>query len=365
MQKFNSRLFFALALAISAVVFAISLSQSRIYKTELDVLILPRNEKTAQSLNQTVESIKQIPLSLSFYNKLLEANSDIEDGAQGLPDYKRKEYWNEKIQTQRIGESGVIQINVLDQNQWQSEITAFQLKNDLFFVISKYYNIKTDLEPRLIDGPITSNIIFKNIWLALVKSLGLGIVAGFLGTILITLIVEFIFRKKEAFLNSQISFKKDVSASDDLSADTKRDVEYDFFDKKKSAAEKALEEIQAEENVFENQEETEEKSQKDLGLSDEPVETISKDKKASAPGNLPFAEEELPEIFNGNGTNANKAAVLGNEEKISYKEATPEEVQARIAKLLKGTGKAGKSEKLSDSQADNEAIKAKLNGLLG
>lgn len=374
MQKFNPRLFIALFLAASAVAFIFFINQSRTYKTEIDILILPRNEKTAQSLDQTVESIKQIPLSLSFYDKLLEINSDIEDGAAGLPDYKRKEYWNSKIRAERIGESGIIKFEVFDKNQWQSEITAFQLKNDIFFVISKYYNIKTDLEPRLIDGPITSSGISKNVWAVLLKSLGLGIVFGFVAGILISVISGVVSRKKEDFFNSQVSFKKDVLENNDLGENSERDFEYEFSSNK-SAAEKALEEIQAEEMAYEESQPEEaaaleeEKPAESDALLSESAADISNDKKSVAPSNLPFAEEELPEIFNGNGKSSAEEKDASKEEmKVSYKEATPEEVQARIAKLLQGAKQKNKGVEFQNEKADNknsEEIKAKLNGLLG
>lgn len=336
MHKFNAKLFVILALLAAIVAFIVIINQSRAYKTELDILVLPRNEKTAQSLDQTVESIKQIPLSLSFYNKMLEANKDIEDGANGLPDYKRKAHWNSKISTERIGRSGIIKLEVFDENQWQSEILAYQLKNDIFTVISKYYNIKLDLEPRLIDGPITQNTISSGFWTTLAKSIGIGFVVS----LVITFLAGFISAKKENFFNSQYNFQKDIAPN--LKIDDKRDFEY-AFPAKKSAAEEVLEEIQAgeinatEEEVLEENAGLQVEAEAISVSADKPIRNAGS--KASAPGNLPFTEEGLPDIFNGNKNSVKKEAIVAGEKPASsYKEATPEEVKARLMKLLNGKG---------------------------
>ena len=340
MEKFNLKLFISLAIIASIVSFFVFFKKEQAYKTELDILILPRNEKTAESLDQTVESIKQIPLSLSFYDKMLEANKSITDGAVGQSDYERKEFWNKKINSQRIDGSGVIRLEVFDENQSQAEIIASQLKNDLFVVISKYYNIKTDLEPRLIDGPITGSTVSGDIWKNIAESAGLGTAIGFFVTLIISGLFGFVSQRRQDYFNSQYAFKKDILPKEKSNETEKRDFRYSFSENK-SAAERALEEIQAEE-VASNQEKTPEKNSKSLiGPEDAPVEikekNVSTGKKASAPSNLPFADEELPEIFNSNRSeNAAEESTVSEEPKASYKEATPEEVKARIAKLLNG-----------------------------
>lgn len=346
MHKFNAKLFVILALLTAIVAFVVFINLGRAYKTELDILILPRNEKTAMSLNQTVESIKQIPLSLSFYNKILEANKDIEDGANGLPDYKRKAYWNDKISAERIGQSGVIKFEVSDKNQWQSEILAYQLKNDIFTVISKYYNIKSDLEPRLIDGPITKNAITSGFWIILAKSVGIGLALGFVVAIIIAFMSGIASMRKEKLFNG-FDLKNDILPEKDLSAVDNRDFAY-AFPAKKSAAEEALEEIREEELKAEQENNSEENAEicvdpacasEEEKKEESEVAKPSTDRKSGAPGNLPFTEEELPDIFGGNGNSVKNSEVAqADEENIvsSYKEATPEEVKARLMKLLNG-----------------------------
>jgi hypothetical protein len=326
------------------------------FKTEIDILLLPKNEKTAQSFSQTVESIKQLPLSLSFYDKMLEANKDIKDGAIGEMDYKRKEFWNKKINAQRIDESGVIRFEIFDKDRWQSEIIAFQLKNDIFFLISKYYNIKTDLEPRLIDGPITGSAVSGDIWKSTAKSAGLGILIAFLLTVILSGLATIISRKKEDLFNAQYSFRKDVLPEKELQENKERDLEY-HFPKYKSAAEKALAEFEAREaayhqrklkkdaaNIPENnsvakeiEDGTGSRIESGMTVVNKPTRTVTQnvaEKKASAPSNLPFTEEELPEIFNVKSEEVVKKETTKENVETSYKEATPEEVQERIAKLL-------------------------------
>jgi hypothetical protein len=263
---------------------------------------------------------------------MLEANKDIKDGAIGEMDYKRKEFWNKKIKTERIGQSGVIRFEVFDENRWQSEIIAYQLKNDIFFLISKYYNIKIDLEPRLIDGPITGPAVSENIWKNVAKSLGLGILMSFSLTIILSLFTEVISRKKQDFFNIENSLRNDFLLEKELKKETRRDLKY-IFPKYQSEAEKALEELKEREEAY-YQRELERKAEK-ISSADPviPAQNVA-NKKASAPSNLPFTEEDLPEIFNGNNHEEISQEIVKKEPESSYKEATPEEVQARIAKLL-------------------------------
>lgn len=339
MEKFNLKLFVSLALLTAIASFFVLFGNNQIYKTELDILILPRNEKMAESFDQTVESIKQLPLSLSFYNGMLAANKNIKDGAVGQSNYARKQFWNEKISAERIGESGVIRLEISDPNQAQSEVISAQLKHDLFFVISKYYNIKTDLEPRLIDGPITGAVAFSGIFISLLESIGLGAVFSFFMTIILSELFEAVSKRKMNSFNPQFSFKKNILPK--MNVTKTEEVKY-VFPEKKSAAEKALEEIENEEIAVSSEELPEEESasaeiKKEISSAIEPVRNIAK---AGAPGNLPFADEELPDIFNTNKNEQVDAPSIEEAAKedvgASYKEATPEEVKARLRKLLDG-----------------------------
>jgi len=126
------------------------------------ILLLPRSEVAARNIDQILRNAEEIPKSLSFYNKMLELNPDIEDALSNMPDSQRKNLGMTKSKVERIKKSGIIKIEVLNDAQLQAEIISRQVVASDIAVLGKYYNITTDLDLRIIDGPITYTISKAN-----------------------------------------------------------------------------------------------------------------------------------------------------------------------------------------------------------
>ncbi|MFA6973603.1 MAG: hypothetical protein WC238_02560 [Parcubacteria group bacterium] len=174
----KTRLFWVTFIVVAMVVFAVGSSADKTYVAETDLLLLPKNEATSRNIKQIISNAKLIPESLSFYNKLLQKNSDIEDQALALPDDERKKMWNARLRVEQKKGSGVLAVKVFNQNALQAELVSEKTAKDIAVVMSRYYDIKTELDIRLIDGPIVAPVknIF-NLWLALI-SIGIGLLAG-------------------------------------------------------------------------------------------------------------------------------------------------------------------------------------------
>ena len=339
----KNKLFWIFSVLFAVGVFLVAINSSRTYQSNMDVLFLPKSEMAVNDMNQIVANAKQIPLSLSFYNKLLENNADIEDGAVELPDAKRKDFWNSEIEVEQIGKSGAVRIAVFSSNPLQAEITSRAAANGLVVVMSNYYDIKTDLNMRIIDGPITKNIARLNVYLWTLLSLLVGFIFSFVINSLVDFVVEKIgsIRSASQIESAPIEYqpafpslsfpKMEIGKKEDVPLETE-----DIFNFN----------VENEQALVEARIET--KPEKKEGTT---VAFMAGSKKAAAPANLPIAEEE----FSFDET----LPVEENEEKINTpielpkeiesvkpvvdaapidvtREATPEEVKERLNKLLSG-----------------------------
>ena len=289
----KSKLFWLLAIVVAVIFFVVGVSLSKTYKSEMRILLIPKSEVAARNIDQILRNAEEIPKSLSFYNKMLELNSDIEDNLADMPDSQRKEAWNSKIKIKNIKESEIIKIDTFSDDQLQAEIISRQIAFSDITVLSRYYDITTDLDMRIIDGPITCFAYRINYGILFLFSLLAGIIIG--GAVY--LIAKF-FPKKEDFVKLQ-SLEK-------------------YFQLTKK-------------------EKTEEESEY-FPISDEELESLDDiytfEKKGAAPDNLPIAEESAFESTEEKKEPAIYPKSSENISQIVTREATPEEVKARLNKLL-------------------------------
>lgn len=174
---FKSKLFWITALVAATVVFVVGINIQKTYIGETELLFLPKSEKSAADFERIIGNAEKIPLSFSFYDKFVK-KYDTEDEVAGLPNNQRKEFWNSKIKINRIGKTGIIHLEIAGSNQLDAEILSKQIARELITVMSDYYDIKKDLDMRIVEGSIVSlkNKLF-NIGFFLL-SLTIGLVGG-------------------------------------------------------------------------------------------------------------------------------------------------------------------------------------------
>lgn len=250
---------------------------NKTYDAEVRILVLPKNAATAENANQIIKNAREIPQSLSFYDKLIANYPEITDGSAGRSGEKRLDFWNSKIKLSQIGTSGVLKIDSFDPVQSQAELISVKVASDLSMVLSKYYNAETDLAVRFIDGPIVYQVSGAN----LSRLIAFSVLVGILFGIIFYLLVNLISREKSPTENlNKSAFEKE---------------EAPYFPE-------TIEEI--------------------------PEEVYTFEKKAGAPENLPTSEN--------NPEGAPKYVSLESEGKGISREATPEEVRERLNRLLRG-----------------------------
>lgn len=310
---------------IFLLVLLFNLNKSRTYESETDILLLPKNETASRNFDSTVENFKGILTSLAFNDRISDGSEALAPGVE-LPNYRRKEFWNSKLSVERADKSGVVKIKNVDADSSLAQELNSDTVENLIAIAGNYYNIKTDLEIRIIDGPIVKKIVAQNLPL----TIGESVLWSLVFYVVLFFLFPFIFIKKELekrelpgrdFSRGVPSLKKSVPVV--LPEEENYFATKNFFEPAPKA--EKVKETAAPKNTF--------------SLPNFP----SFGKKAQTPANLPVSEEDVPDIFRQKGpaTEVEREATKPVEdnnatEEYVPREATPEEVKARLNRLLGG-----------------------------
>ncbi|MCX6761492.1 MAG: hypothetical protein NTY33_01415 [Candidatus Moranbacteria bacterium] len=315
---------------IFLLVLLFNLNKSGAYQSETDILILPKNETVARNLDSVVGNFQQILTTLAFNDRLSDGSEALAQGVD-LPNYKRKEFWNSKLAVERMGASGVIRIKNFDTDSSLAQELNSDTVENLITIASNYYNVRTDLELRIIDGPIMKKIVAQNLILTIAQS----VLWSVLVYLILFLLFPFIFIKKEEKKRAipGRDFSRNIpSLQKPLSAVLPEEENY-FATKNFFGQAKKVEKVSIVEKTV--------PQKNSFSLPTFP----SFGKKAPTPANLPVSEDAVPDIFRQKEvaieevekeiTAPTEKSKTEQEEYIS-REATPEEVKARLNRLLGG-----------------------------
>lgn len=314
-KEFDFKIILPAAIVIAVAIYLALINITIIYQSQTDILIIPKNLVAAGNSSQILGNAVEIAHSVSFYDKMVSSDGNINNPVKALPGIKRENYWDLKIKTERIGDSGIVRTIVSDADRAQAEMISRGATRSLIDIMSGYYNIKTDLDLRVIDGPITGTATSENIiWIVLESILG-------------GLIIAALTERLSLFFVKNIEFGSGANKSACL---TKKFEKFWKF----SETEKPAPEI---------------KNELPLKFDEK---FVTSGKKQAAPGNLPIADEsaffqiqeknyangkteEKPEKDEKKTKAENEMAQSGPKQDI-FREATPEEVKERLNKLLSG-----------------------------
>jgi capsular polysaccharide biosynthesis protein len=176
--------FLALAVILAAAFFMLSLERFRAYRSEVSVIFIAKNEPTVSQLPYILKNARKLIPMLSFYEKMIASNENIQDSFAGLEKDERKKLWNKNLKVKAEDGSSILTISITNKNKEQSALLAKGASHTLLGTLSYYYNIKEELDMRIAEGPITS-AAFPNWWIFLALSALAGIalagIADFIG----------------------------------------------------------------------------------------------------------------------------------------------------------------------------------------
>lgn len=297
--------FFVLAAIFSVTFFLLALEKHKFYQSQVSVIFIPKSEKAALQSEQIVNNLISVSRNISFYEKILKDNIQIRNQFEGYSKAEQRKLWRKTLQIEAEKNSSIINIKITAGNQLGSSQLAFQTAHTLFNTASRYYDIKKDIDLRIVEGPIVDPVI-KNWFQLIFLSILAGIISSFVLLFLMDValdILQKIFRKKRPILSRETA---------------------DFF--KFSA-------------IARETREPEKRREEKTALFTVPAATRSPFKKAGAPKNLPVAagedwiKEDFQEIYEFDGKTKKISTSDGTR---AMREPTEEELKERLNQLLKG-----------------------------
>lgn len=213
--------FIALSIILAASCWLFLLENFRVYRAEVSILFLPKSELVVAQTGQILENLAELPRQLAFYDRLLE-DGEISDPYGGRNQDERKKLWNKSLHIKQGKKGSVITIGVDLKKRGDSATVSKQIVKTLFASTSRYYDIKKDIDLRVIDGPIISPVI-KNLVGLILLSLVLGLILAYLISISLQAVLGFISEigqklpQKKASIRREILFPKLPSIEKNLS----------------------------------------------------------------------------------------------------------------------------------------------------
>lgn len=133
----------------------------------------------AKSAEKLAKNLSSMVYTSSFFNKVLESRYNIDRASFSKFEDKRRKQWEQKIETQVTPETGILKINVYDENKDQAD----QITQAIVYVLvtkgEEYHGGGEGVEIKTIDTPLVSKYPVKpNIPLNLLTGLILGLIAG-------------------------------------------------------------------------------------------------------------------------------------------------------------------------------------------
>jgi len=344
------------ALILAIALFVLLAQNAKTYRSTVTIMIIAKSPAAAQQKDAIADNIAALPRTLSFYDRLLADNPTISDPTAGSAPDKRKALWDGFMQVQQpnASDKSIIELSTLAKSPSDSQILSTDAARTLFSVASGYYDVKNDIDLRIIDGPITSAEVDGWQWLALWSML-IGVAAAYL-------IGELFSPGPRAATDSQKSFGnifvtpkiKPIASLEDIYLSQDRQETFDIPDTQQHEQPAIAEEIPTEPAIevpkweYPNFPEMPARNASHI----EAGGPVSHGLQSSAPANLPIADEPsfspLPPVDTQASSGENTTATM------PQAEPTPEQLKARLNQL---------SSKPAHEPTQDE-IKNRLNQLL-
>lgn len=339
---------FVFGIIYSAFFFLFFLNAFKTYRSDISVLIIPKSPAAISQQEQIINNVLELPKTLAFYDALLRYNSDVRDVTDGMSPLERKDVWNKMLIVKRTNsDSSIVRISITAKNENDANQLNLKTVRTLFAVVGSYYDIKKDVDLRIVDGPIAKT--YNNLWLSLIFALLAGFVLAFL-----SLLITF---PKNIF--SKDFFAKFKMPEEKIAALKNKS----FFDFKKDSKMPAEKELEVLKNLYQDEQVKEPFVFKQQEIRPDETEKIEEMKKltqqmeqdkypnfpempirgrgkAAAPENLPIADDVFfTNNFSEESIAKEESTPVETEPKTEdkeVKEPTPEELKERLNQLLKG-----------------------------
>lgn len=180
-----------LAAILAIAFFVVMAGNFQYYQTQISIIFIPKSETLSAHTPYVMENLVRFPKMLSFYERMLRDNSNLSDEFSGKTKDEKKVAWSKALDIKKDDGSSIINIKVSSKDKTQSSELAKQAARTLFGTASFYYNIKTDADFRIIDGPTTAPATRHWLWI-IPLSIFLGLIVAYFSNAILSIIFKII-----------------------------------------------------------------------------------------------------------------------------------------------------------------------------
>lgn len=171
------RYFFLFFIVLFAVVFFTLYESFRVYRAEAELLVI---SKGAAASSETVAmTIAHLPLTLSFYDRLLSDHKNITDPWEENISIERKTSWNRVIESSALPKTNVVRMAVSSPDSSQAGALLNASLETLYGFSGRLYDRNTEADVRLIDGVLVRPVLIYG-WALFLISLFFAAILAFL-----------------------------------------------------------------------------------------------------------------------------------------------------------------------------------------
>src|SRR3989344_172070 len=136
------------------------------YQAEMTLLVIGKGELSG-SAGEVASSLSELSQTLRFYDLLLERTEQFSDPYAGLSQDQRKKSFRSLFVAKRKPDSNIITLSVRSKDADDAKVLAQAGAETLFALTGFYYNIQTNVDVRVVEGPIVTATIFRPIFFLL------------------------------------------------------------------------------------------------------------------------------------------------------------------------------------------------------
>ncbi len=182
------------------------LDSFRTYQADVTMMIIGKSQ--AVTVSTVAESFVDLSHNLSFYERVLSEHDLIDDDFAGLSKDERKASWNAAVVVKHTSAAGALSITATGETSEKAKLLAEATTQTLFSTAGLYYDIKNDIDMRVVDGAIVKTTL-KNP----VRFFAASVVSGLLVTsiffLFLALIPQFFRTKRRRSKASQQGNQED------------------------------------------------------------------------------------------------------------------------------------------------------------
>lgn len=176
-QEKLPRYFWPIFCVFTIAFLVIFLDHFRVYEAKTRFVVI-HTESGTEASDMSVDTIARMPETLFFYDQLLATYPEVNDPWKDQETSDREVSWQKHIDAQRQDGSGVIEVTLRADSSNDAKLLADRVSDTLFRMVSRYYDIRTQLEIRRLGDPMIQTSIDAALgWLSI--SVGLGALAAF------------------------------------------------------------------------------------------------------------------------------------------------------------------------------------------